>query len=113
MAVAQHDRIREAAARDPAANKLTTVFPRDGHANYRFWRSKAGPRMREVRFCYSTGRNAAGYFLTWRERDCGRGVWKRDQWAARKARKAARSLAERRYLALEKQRGRALWTPRA
>lgn len=116
--VASHDRIRREAAADPAKHKLTTVFPRDGHTRYRFWQSKAsapnkkGRKVREVRFCWSTGRNAAGYFLTWRERDCGKGVWKRDQWAARKQRKAACALAERRCIALEKQRGRAVWTPR-
>lgn len=109
MTVASHDRIRDEAARDPAKHKLTTVFPRDGHTRYRYWQSKAGKGVREVRFCYSTGRNAAGYFLTWRERDVGGGRWKRDQWAARKVRKAACSLAESRCLALEKRRGRPGW----
>lgn len=101
-----HDRVREEAARDPERYKTTLVFPRDGHTRYLYWQSKPGPRMREVRFCYSTGRNAAGYFLSWRERDIGRGRWQRDKFVARKRRKAAKEVARRRYRALEQKRGR-------
>ena len=106
MHVAEHDRIRREAAADPEKHKRTRVFPRDGNTNYQFYESKRGPRMKPVRYCYSSGRNAAGYFLTWRERELPSGSWARDQWVARKKRKACAEMARKRFIALEERRDR-------
>ena len=51
----------EQAQADPKANRLTKCFL-DG-AGYYFFESKNG-RGQNVRHCYSTKRNAAGYLLT-------------------------------------------------
>lgn len=98
----ERQRAYEAAQADPECHKISCIF--DGAARYRYFESPARPRMREVRFCWSTVRNVAGYFLSWRERDIGDGRWERDQFAARKVRKAAKALASRRHDALEKRR---------
>lgn len=83
----------EVIRRDPAKHKLTLLM--DGPLRYRFWRAGKDGRDRQVRYCYSTGRNVAGYYLSWRE-VVGKRGGKRDQWAARKLRKAASELARKR-----------------
>lgn len=96
----------EAARRDPARHKLTRLM--EGSARYRFWSGGVDRRGRTVRFCYCTGRNVAGYYLTWREVVTPakrHGKYKegdlvstttRDQWAARKVRRKAAALAQQR-----------------
>jgi len=88
-----NERETAAAKADPAAHKLSRVF--DGGPRYRYWRAGRDARGREVRFCWSTNRNVAGYFLAWRE-VIGKTSSKRDQWAARKSRAACTELAARR-----------------
>lgn len=80
---------------DPKRHKLSRVFEGKGGTNYSYWRAGKDGRNRLVLFCWSSHRNVAGYFLAWREVR-GQRQHKRDQWAARKSRKAARALAERR-----------------
>ncbi len=99
---AQLRRQRAAAELDPKAHKLSMVFPTG--ANYRYWDAGVDGIGRAVRFCWSTRRNAAGYFLTWRELRTKRGKgrhrigerWRRDQWLARKARWRCKRKAEQR-----------------
>ena len=83
----------EVIRRDPAKHKLTLLM--DGPLRYRYWSAGKDGRGRRVRYCYSTGRNVAGYYLSWRE-VIGKRGGKRDQWAARKLRKAASELARKR-----------------
>ena|SRR5213076_3158926 len=85
----------EEAKANPQAHKLTRVF--EQRTSYRYWRAGKDGRGREVRFCWSSHRNVAGYFLGWRE------VWskkqregKRDQYLARKVRKRVEEVAKRR-----------------
>jgi hypothetical protein len=73
------EREEAAAKADPVKHKLTKVF--SGPMNYRYYRTKDG-RGREVRFCYSTVRNVAGYFLAWREVLNKDGTGKRGGWIA-------------------------------
>lgn len=84
--------IAEAEA-DPQAHKLSPRFAKS--ARYRYWHAGRDGRGREVRFCWSTGRNIAGYFLTWRE-VIGKQGGRRDQFSAKKSRKGARALAGKR-----------------
>lgn len=66
---------------DPAAHKMTMIFK--GNWNYRFYNA---PNMRggkAVRWCWSTKRNLAGYFLMWREVETEATV-SRDHFAAHK-----------------------------
>lgn len=90
------DSMKHHAARakaDPAAHKLSRVFE-EGLA-YRYWPAGLDGRGRKVRFCWSSHRNVAGYFLAWRE-VVGKAETKRDQWSARKLKRAAEELARRR-----------------
>ena len=61
----------------------------------RYWRAGRDGLGREVRFCWSSHRNVAGYFLTWRE-VIGKSGFKRSQFSAHRSRKACRAMAERR-----------------
>lgn len=88
-------RIR-AAEKDPERHKTTRAMERGKNATYRYWDAGRDSKGREVRFCYTCWRNAAGYFLTFRE------VWDpatktgfRDTWVPNKMRKRAAALAER------------------
>lgn len=100
--IADHERDRrqaaiDAARRDPRGHKLTRIF--DGKSpSYRYYPAGRDGRGWIVRFCWSCNRNAAGYFLGWRELIPPKGSTakhggKRDQWIARKTRRRAEELA--------------------
>lgn len=86
--------IREAKA-NPREHKLTRVFDRP--ATFRFWDTV--PRLdgfQTVAFCWSCHRNAAGYFLAWREiATPSTGKVVRDQWKAGKVKARLRERAAR------------------
>lgn len=90
------ERQRKAVLADPAGHKLTTHFPEGARLAYRFFRVR-GKRGPEVRYCYATERNLAGYFLSWRETIRADGSGKRDQWSASKQRKIAKARASARH----------------
>lgn len=87
---------------DPKKHKLSRVMEGRYGLNYYWLPSGKDGLGRKVYFCWSKHRNVAGYFLTWREvysiprgKDKRQRV-KRDQWVARKVKKRARALAEKR-----------------
>jgi hypothetical protein len=89
----------EAAKADPKKHKLTKVF--ENRTNYRYYPGGKDGRGWEVRFCWSSHRNVAGYFLGWREVIPPRKArttlqFKRDQYVARKVKRRAEELALRR-----------------
>lgn len=84
----------KAAKADPVAHKLTRVF--EGGLHYRYFETR-NARGQVVRFAWSTTRNVAGYFLTWREVWTKSGNGSRDQWSASKSRTAAKNRAIDRY----------------
>lgn len=87
------NRKEEARAKvDPTAHKLSRVF---ANSAYLYLRAGKDGRGREVRFCWSTHRNVAGYFLGWRE-VVGKQGGKRDRWTARRVRARVKEIAERR-----------------
>jgi hypothetical protein len=92
FAATNREREAKAAAADPRAHKLSRVM---NDTAYRYWRAGKDARGREVRFCYSSRRNVAGYFLGWRE-IASKAQTKRDQWCARKTRAACEEVARRR-----------------
>lgn len=51
-------------ARNPDSHKKSTLFP-DG-LRYRYWQTKRKGRP-TIRWCYTSTKNAAGYFLCFRE----------------------------------------------
>ncbi len=87
------EREEKAAKADPAKHKLSRILANSG---YRFYDGGTNGRGQRVRFCYSSHRNVAGYFLGWRE-VIGKEAGKRDRWTARKTRAAVSEIARRRY----------------
>jgi hypothetical protein len=87
------------------ANKLTRLWPPGTSPRYRYWQAKRNGKGQEVRFCWATNRNAAGFYLTWRE------IWRknrtvvRDGFASRRIRKQAKALAGRRCQAHNDKQG--------
>jgi hypothetical protein len=80
--------------RDPEAHKTTRLME---NSNYRYWpakrRTETGAR---VSFCYTTHRNRAGYYLSFREVwDQKKGEGFREKFVAHKKRREARYMAER------------------
>lgn len=90
--ISNREREASAAKADPAKHKLTRVT---NDTSYRYWGAGQDGMGREVRFCWTTHRNVAGYFLGWRE-VVGKKATKRDKWIARKSRAAATELSRRR-----------------
>lgn len=86
---------------DPVKHKATLEFPEGARMNSRYCEVR-GKREPRVRYCYSTERNLAGYFLGWREvwHD-KKGVGRRDQLIASKRRNTVRDKAIERRKAHE------------
>lgn len=83
------------AKEDPLANKMSRVFPAK-QMGYRFWATKDG-RGSTVRFCYSSHRNVAGFFLGWRETWYKGGKVKRDKWISRRKRRRCSEVMKARF----------------
>lgn len=82
---------------NPAAHKLTRLMPHGVPMSYRYYPAGKDGRGRTVRFCWTSHRNAAGYFLGWREVISPKsGKGHRDMWAARKIKRRLAELAKRR-----------------
>jgi hypothetical protein len=87
---------REAAKADPLGHKLSPIFEH-GKLRYRYYAVKP-TKTREVRYCWTTYPNVAGFYLTWRETETETRVT-RDKHSSRRIRKAAKALAYSRYVA--------------
>jgi hypothetical protein len=70
-----------AAKADPLKHRLSRVMERGKPLNYRYRPVKVG--RREVRYCWATNRNVAGFYLGWREVETPKLI-RRDQWVARR-----------------------------
>ena len=82
----------EAAQEDPKRHKLTKIMERGKDPNYRSYTAGKNGRGQQVNYCYTVHRNAAGYFLVFRQ---VRGKKKivNDQWDACKTKQAAKNWA--------------------
>ena len=89
-----NQRQRERIAANPKGHKLTLVM-RD-HCRTRSFTAGLDGWGRSIAFGYTTGRNQAGYFLSFRTVFKKDGTGKRDRWAARKVRHRAAALARAR-----------------
>ncbi len=83
------------AKRDPKAHKLSRVMADGKPANWRYYRAGKDGKGRTIRFCHTSWKNVAGFYLFFREVRTAKQI-KRDQWAARKTRKEVAALARRR-----------------
>jgi hypothetical protein len=92
-----NDREAAAAKLNPLANKTTRVFEPGVSTNYRYWGPVKNGKGQKVRFCWAVHRNAAGFFLGWRETWMKNGTTKRDRWYSRKVKARAADVAKRRY----------------
>jgi hypothetical protein len=86
---------------DPLAHKKTRVFDPGVSANYRYYGGKHNGKGQRVLFCYSVHRNAAGFFLGWRETYMKNGNVKRDRWVSRRVKARCIEIAKRRAGMLE------------
>lgn len=76
---------------DPKAHAATRIMGNGRPARYRYFSAK----RRGVRFCYLVHRNAAGYFLAFREVRRKNGSGFRDQFTPFKSKKSAIEHARR------------------
>lgn len=83
--MAQDSAIREAKS-DPVKHKLTKIMEDD--SNYGYFSAGKNGRGSAVRYCYTVGRNVAGYFLIWREIETAKKV-ERDQFDATTSKSSA------------------------
>lgn len=88
-------REEERAKADPLGNKYCKVFPAK-QMGYRYWGGK-DRRGSTVRFCYSSHRNVAGFFLGWRETWYRNGKIKRDKWISRRKRRRCAEVMKARF----------------
>ncbi len=94
----QMNREREAAAakRNPLKLKTTRVFDAGVSTNYRYWPAPKNGKGQKVWFCWSSHKNAAGFYLGWREVHMKNGTVKRDRWLARRVKNRVAAIAKRR-----------------
>lgn len=81
---ASNKRLAEAAKADPLQHKMTRVFDPGVNTNFRYYGPVKNGKGQKVMFCYSIHRNAAGFFLGWRETHMKNGAVKRDHWVSRR-----------------------------
>lgn len=102
-----HDRMREAAERDPVKNKLTMIWPNGQEPSWRYYGGGVDRRGVSYRFCWTTNRNAAGYFLSFVERfDRKKGRGERVKFLASRSRSRMKARALKLYQAHQKRRSR-------
>jgi hypothetical protein len=90
---------------DPVAFKKTRVFDGGARLNYQFYGGRKNGRGHAVRFCWATNRNAAGYFLAWRE-VISKKQMKRDMWIAHKVRNKSKAACSKRFSSWEAQQAK-------
>lgn len=90
----------ERARADPIKHKNSGVFE---NGNYRYFSAGTDGRGRAVRFCYTTHRNVAGFFLFFREVR-GKKKIARDMVGSRRSRKAAKEVCWRRTVKFKEKR---------
>jgi hypothetical protein len=91
----ENERELERVRANPEAHKLTRLMQPGKRVSYRHFKGGGVPGC-QVHYGYCVWRNAAGYFLSFREVfNAATGEGERDKWVAHKTRKAARSTAER------------------
>lgn len=78
---------------DPLAHKYTRVTT---NTSYRHYRAGRNGKNQDVRYCYATHRNVAGFFLGWRETIRRDGIVKRDQWVSRRVKQRVVEICQRR-----------------
>jgi hypothetical protein len=97
MQIESIERRRKAVLADPAKHKTTLEFPEDARMSSRYW-GDIKTRGKRYRYCYSTERNLAGYFLCWREVwHEKKGIGERDMFTASKRRLTVREQARKRH----------------
>jgi len=88
----ENDRAEREAKANPEKHRNCRVFE---NSSYRYYEAKNG-RGSRVRFCYSTHRNVAGYYLVWREVVTKKQA-KRDQWDSTKLKDDAILVCRKRW----------------
>lgn len=97
---ARQKRELEAIRADPRAHKATLLWSDGKRPNYRYWGDVVNGKGQRVRFCWSTTRNAAGFFMGWRETVRKNRTVKRDMFVSRRVRERVKDIARQRTNAL-------------
>jgi hypothetical protein len=91
------ERGRKAVLANPEKHKKTLQFPENARMRWLYYGSITS-RGKRYRYCYSTERNLAGYFLGWREVwSIKSGLGRRDMISASKRRKTVSEQALKRH----------------
>lgn len=99
MHVAHHEAAERAAKANPVAHKLTLVWPTGSRCRWLYYDGGVSRGVRR-RFCYTTTRNAAGYFLSFVEvYHVKKGVGRRTKFKASRTRRLMDERAERMWKA--------------
>ena len=86
---------------DPLAHKLTRVMEDGKPPSYRYWRGElTNGKGQRVRFCWTVHRNAAGFYLGFRETWRKNGNTVRDQFVSRRVKARCIDIAKQRYAAM-------------
>lgn len=93
LELADHRRKLKAIEADPKAHRTTTMMGPKG-SSYRCVEGEPDHTGRRVLFCWSCWKNAAGFYLAWKE-EHGDDCFKRRAFTAHRTRKAARAWSER------------------
>lgn len=80
--------------KDPKRHKLTRIMGPKG-SGYSYADGGRDHTGRRVWFCWASWKNAAGYFLAWKEMRGENGQGERVGWTAHRTRKAARAWSRR------------------
>jgi hypothetical protein len=94
----ERDRQRDQLAKiqkDPEAHRLTRLMAPGARLSYRYEDGGEDHTGRTVRFCWACHRNAAGYFLAWRQNQGADGQGERVAFTAHRQKKAARAWSQR------------------
>ena len=103
LAAAGREREAKAAEADPVKHKLTLIFPDGAGPRWRYYGGGVDRRGVQRSFCWTTNRNAAGYFLSFVEvfhRKSGRG--ERVRFVASRSRSRMKARALKLYQAHQK-----------
>lgn len=83
----QRERVEELAKADPHKYRKSLVFPKGSKLRWLYYKPLKDGRGSTIKYCHTTVRNVAGYFLSFREVRYKDGSGKRDMWLASRSKK--------------------------
>ncbi len=78
----------------------------ENQCKYHHWKAGKNKRGHTVQFCWSNGRNEAGYFLFWQQTDKKGLILSTRRWGARKGKRQAKEISRQRMLKWRERHGK-------